>query len=201
MLNLSKIKGNQISGLSSENLNFLEILTNDDTNNYVYDQFTGLTDSQTAEIIESTADFDDTSYPDLSDEIMREIAKTEEDAKNKRTSDQTKQYVSKFKSFLRDEKLPTNIEEMPVKYLSQYLRFWYSKLSRQDGNFYSPSTLICMRAGIHRYLSADIGRQVNILKDVEFNQANNMIKCMIAKYRRKRSTIKTVREQLIQLIC
>ena len=190
MINLSKIKTNQISGMNTEDLSFLELLTSEDTNE-MFNQFTGLTDAQAAIIEESAEHFGDISsfYPDLGEDIKKEIALIEEEAKNKRTSDQTKQYVNKFKSFLRDEKLPTNIEKMPVRYLSQYLRFWYSKLTTLDGKLYSPSSLICMRAAIHRYLSADIGRPINILKDVEFNESNNMIKCMIAKYLKSTKTI------------
>jgi hypothetical protein len=71
----------------------------------------------------------------------------------KRTLAQTKLYSERFRTFLLKHGLPINFENIPERYLSQYLRFFYSELRKEDGSFYSPPSLICIRAAIHRHLT------------------------------------------------
>ena len=51
--------------------------------------------------------------------------------------------------------------------------------------FYSLNSLICIRAGLHRYFtSPPVNRiDLNIIGDFAFNQANRMLKTMVAKYK------------------
>lgn len=173
-LDLSRISGNQISGLSSEELSFLETLMNDSTNDSTFNQHTGLPE-----------DFSlpDGTLPELPQDVLDEILKLEEECKNRNTNDQTKYYVKKFKEFLTSKGLPTSIETMPIKYLSQYLRFWYATSTKKDGKLYAPATLICMRAAVNRYLNESVvDRKVNIITDKDFNASNNALMAKIAKY-------------------
>ena len=155
MLDLKKIDGNQISGASSDDLGFLELLTSQEVDD-IFNQHTGLP-------IGLQLEENITEFPELDEQTLIEINELEEFGKNKSTDDQTKYFVNKFKSFLEAKHLPSIIETMPVKYLNQYLRLWYAKAKKIDGSDFSPATLICMRAAIQRYLtSSSVNRQVDI---------------------------------------
>lgn len=61
-------------------------------------------------------------------------------------------------------------------------RYWYSQAKRRDGLYYSPSTLICMRAAVHRHLTQPpINRTIDILHGGAFLSANNMLKALVYK--------------------
>jgi hypothetical protein len=71
------------------------------------------------------------------------------------------------------------IETIPVDALAQYLRFFYSQLRTQKGGYFSPATLVCIRAGLQRYLAgAPHNRPINIISGPDFAQANTMLKVM-----------------------
>ena len=180
MLDLKKIDGNQISGASSEDLGFLELLTSQEVDD-IFNQHTGLP-------IGLQLEENITEFPELDEQTLIEINELEEFGKNKSTDDQTKYFVNKFKSFLEEKHLPSIIETMPVKYLSQYLRLWYAKAKKIDGSDFSPATLICMRAAIQRYLtSSSVNRQVDIIDGQDFKMANTTLKASIAVYLKKNS--------------
>jgi integrase len=119
---------------------------------------------------------------DLPTTVLNDMNQLEEDSAPQRTLQQTKKYSERFRSFLRSKNLPSNFEEIPDRYLSQYLRYFYSELRQENGEFFSPSSLICIRAGIHRRLtSAPINRNVDILHGEHFAAANNMLRVMVGR--------------------
>lgn len=66
--------------------------------------------------------------------------------------------------------------------LNNNLRFFYSKLSRQDGRPYSCSSLLCIRAAIHRFLTTSpVNRTINIITDRQFLTSNNMLKAKVSE--------------------
>ena len=68
---------------------------------------------------------------------------------------------------------------MPVRFLSQYLRYFYHNLLRKDGRPYAPRSLI----RIHRYLSGpEVNRNINILVDKEFVRANMTLKAQVGTW-------------------
>ena len=72
---------------------------------------------------------------------------------------------------------------MPVRFLSQYLRYFYHNLLRKDGRPYAPRSLIGIRAAIHRYLSGpEVNRNINILVDREFVRANMTLKAQVGTW-------------------
>ena len=176
MLDLQKISGNQVTGASCEELEFLELLTSQDVD-WIFNQDTGLPEGEE----------DDTMhFPEIDNDTLQEIHDLEELGKNKNTSEQTTYFVRKFKSFLEVRKLPSCIETMPVKYLSQYLRLWYAKSKKTDGSDFAPATLICMRAAIQRFLtSSSVNREINIIDGQEFQLANATLKASIALFLRQ----------------
>ena len=179
-MDLTRIHSNMISGLTSEEVSFLEMLTHQKNN---IDQFTGLEFQAT-----NSKDDDSLTFPELDDDVVKEIIKLEKEAENKSTGYQTNFYVNKFKQFLRENNIPDCIETMPERYLGSYLRFWYSRLRKADGTQYAPSTLICARAAIQRHmLSHDCS--FNIIDGEHFRQANFTLKSVIAMKLREKVSI------------
>lgn len=178
-MNLGNIIGNQISGIGSDEIEFLNEIAANEIGMAV-DQWTGLTNDQMNQI---KGIDDEIPYPDLSIETLQELENTEKEYENSKTREQTQMYVNKFKSFLKSENLPSSIESMPEKYLCQYLRLWYSKTKKQDGSLYAPSSMICMRAAIQRYLkSSEVNRSVDIIHGIQFSSANKTLTTVICKY-------------------
>ena len=179
-MDFTRIRQEEISGLDSSEMNFLEYLFSSDDDR-IFDQFTGLSDENMKEL--NNGNHDAGLYPDLSEEINSVIEDLERESKNENTTNQTNLFVAKFKHFLKEKKLPQNIETMPTRYLCHYLRYWYASARKVDGGIFSPSTYICMRASIQRYLSSsEVNRQNNIITDPEFNAANRTLQAAIGKY-------------------
>lgn len=117
---------------------------------------------------------------DLTPEIEAELNIAEELIKNKSTEQKTRENVNRFKLFLTENGYSTEIENIPPYFLDQYLRHFYSNLRKCDGTFYSPSTLLCIRSSINRYLSSF--RPINLCADSEFKRSNIMLKIMVGKF-------------------
>lgn len=99
------------------------------------------------------------------------------------TENQTKRYSKMFRDFLNSRKLDCDFETIPNNILCDNLRLFYETLRSKEGLFYSPKTLICIRAALQRYLSSvDVNRMVNIVSGVEFVRANNVVKAAIGMY-------------------
>ena len=173
LLNMQNIPDGMISGLSTEQLNWVTVQSNERT---------------LIELIPNTfSDIDDfinnNDFKELSDTITSEMDMLEKESVPKGTQYNTEAHVKKFKNFLIDQKLSTEIETMPVKFLANYLRFFYFNLRCKDGTFYAPRSLIGIRASLHRYLtSCEVDRGINILKDKEFDRPNAILKAMVGKW-------------------
>ena len=131
-----------ICGLDSEELDFISSLSNVDSNGMI-DQWHGMTEIQVSEIERLLSN---NTYPELDESISNQMREMEESQLNSNTKNQTQQHVKQFKQFLEEQNLSSKIEEMPLRYLAQYLRFWYSQLKRRDNGLYSPSC-------VHKFLS------------------------------------------------
>ena len=81
---------------------------------------------------------------DLTDEQREILCDLEKSNAPLSTSKQTRLHVDKFRNFLRTKELTVNFENVPNETLNDYLRLFYSALVTKDGNFYSPSSLICV---------------------------------------------------------
>jgi hypothetical protein len=119
---------------------------------------------------------------DLPKEVNAQMDSLELESVSRKTLEQTTAYVRRFREFLVSKGLPERFEVLPERYLCQYLRYWYSELKKGDGTYYSPPTLICMRAAISRHLtSSPTNRAVDILNSKAFVPANNMLRAMVGK--------------------
>ena len=136
MLNLERISGQMISGLDSEELDFITSLSNDMGDGSI-DQWYGMTELQVSEIEKLLSN---NTYPELDESITKQMREIEDQQMNTCTKNQTQQHVKQFKHFLEERNLPSQIEEMPIRYLAQYLKFWYSQLKKKNKGLYSPSS-------------------------------------------------------------
>lgn len=180
MLRLDKIIGGEISGLNSEEVEFLQALTENQSSQI--NQHTGLSMEQQVTVNNAI----EHAYQEISEEIKEKIRILEQENISKSTEQQTKIYVNKFKKFLQSQNIPDDLDKIPNKYMSQYMRWWYTQLRKEDGSLYAPSTLICIRSALFRYFLSTTN--VNIIHDPEFNLCNKTFKALIAKYLSEVST-------------
>ena len=94
-------------------------------------------------------------------------------------------YFKRFVVFLREKQLSQDFENIPKAILNNYLRYFYSQLkSPKSGELYSPCTLVCIRAGLHRYFTTQLRRKdIHIIRDREFFGSNQMLKSMVMKFK------------------
>ena len=171
LINLSNIPGQMISGLSDDVLDFV---TEASMERYVQELDPGFLQ----EIMEADS-FDDV----LSEDQQKYLLNLEKSAIPASTNDQTKKWVKNFKQFLIAKNLSPNFEKVPSKVLNDYLRLFYANLKKNDGTFYAPASLICIRAAIHRHLkSPEVNSNLNILNDDQFIRANKVLKAMVKCY-------------------
>lgn len=172
LLNLVNVPNQQISGLNDEMLNFVSKESGD---RYVLE----LSDQFFEELQETD------TLPVLSATELDELTKLEKSNIPKSTLDQTKRHVESFRKFLEGRSLCTAFETVPENILNDYLRLFYANLRTKDQKYYSASSLICIRAAIHRHLtSVDVNRNINILHGDSFVRANSVLKSMVGLYLR-----------------
>lgn len=90
---------------------------------------------------------------------------------------------------LQNEAIPKSTQYHMEKYFKSYpfvyLRYYYSQLRKQDGTFYAPASLVCIRAGLYRYFTTQLIRKdINVISDCEFRGSNDMLKAMVYKFKR-----------------
>ena len=175
LLNLTNVPNEQISGLSDEMLNFV---SKESGERYIWE----LGDQFFEELQETE------TLPGLSAIELNELAKLEKSNIPKSTNDQTKRHVESYRKFLEDRNLCTEFETVPENILNDYLRLFYANLRTKDQKYYCASSLICIRAAIHRHLtSVDVNRNINILHGDSFVRANSVIGRSVPKKQSRKS--------------
>ena len=170
MINLDNIPGGTLSGVDDSMLDFV---IQESNNRYI----TELDKSYLAAL--STSESMETVLTEQQEEMLNELEKS---ALSTSTENQTKKWVSKFRSFLEDQKLSVCFEEVPPRILNDYLRLFYSSLRTLEGTFYAPASLVCIRAAIQRHISLTCKTNLNILSGDEFHKANGVLKAMVKNY-------------------
>ena len=115
-------------------------------------------------------------------EISKRIDAIEKSAMTKSSKEQMKRYSNKFISFLSDKGFSTGLTNISPDELSQLLRYFYSELKTANKTLYSPATLVCIRAALHRYFTSELSLKVNIMEDREFIGPNNVLKGMMKQF-------------------
>lgn len=73
-------------------------------------------------------------------------------------------HVKRFRAYLEEKSLTCDFEAIPNDLLNDYLCVFYGSLLKENGEFYRPKSLICIRAALHRHLnSADVNANVSFL--------------------------------------
>ena len=116
MINLDNIPGGMLSGVDDSMLDFV---IQESNNRYM----TELDKSYLVAL--STSESMETVLTEQQEEMLNELEKS---ALSTSTENQTKKWVSKFRSFLEDQKLSVCFEEVPPRILNDYLRLFYSSL-------------------------------------------------------------------------
>ena len=175
LLNMQNIPNQQISGLSDYELKWV---TKESDERFVKELSNGF-----------LSYLNDEENEDIPDELLAKLEKIETDSIPNSTQKQMDNTIRRFREFLNKKKLSSNLENIPIRILDNYLRFFYSELRTKEGNYYAPASLVCFRAAIHRYFLL-IRSDVNIIGDVRFRRSHQMLKAMVAKYK-KSGQIKT----------
>ncbi|XP_069086047.1 uncharacterized protein [Pleurodeles waltl] len=103
-----------------------------------------------------------------------------------RTRLQTKWAVDLFKGWLKESKRDVSFEKLSSDSLCQLLRTFYAEVRNAKGEEYHIQSLVCVRAGINRYLnSPPFNRAINIMHDPSFISANNVFLGIIKRKRRE----------------
>ena len=113
----------------------------------------------------------------LSNEITeRELIKLEQNVVPPNTSKATEYGMKKFKEWLVFRNHSCDFQTANPEELSSLLRRFYAEVkAKKAGESLTPSTLTCIWAAIHRYLTgAPYNRRINILTDREFIPANKI---------------------------
>ena len=77
-----------------------------------------------------------------------------------------------------------NFEMLPITDIASLLRELYGSVRNKKGELYGKSSLINLRAALHRHItSPPYNRKFNILRDVEFQSANQVFMGVLKKMR------------------
>lgn len=172
LINFDNIPGRQISGFNTEMLNWVTEESSCRNLFELSDDFLQMLDCEELPYLNE----------ELSSEIMEELNQLEKDSVPKSSQKQTDSTINRLKGFLKQHNLSDDLINLPPKILNDYLRYFYSQLRTKDGKFYTPSSLVCFRAAIQRFLNVN-RPGVNIISGMEFSQANRMLKSMVMKYK------------------
>ena len=117
------------------------------------------------------------SFKDLTVEEIVELLKGEP---NKNTQKSTRGSRLIFDAYLQEKGIrnPTTAEE-----LATILRKFYAEARRKDGNFYTKTSLCAIKFGLSRHFKQVLN--VDITKDVEFNEANRVYAAQCAELKRQ----------------
>ena len=172
LINLENFPNGMVSGIDDDELDFFTV-----------ESSSRFLKELSNEFLKEFDDFESEQFEDISATTIEEMDKEESAVIPPSTKLSTEREAKKFKHFLIENNLSDKIESMPASVLSKYLRFYYFKLHAKNGKPYAPRTLISIRAAIHRYLvSPAVNRNINIIKDNEFQRPNAMLKARVAQY-------------------
>ncbi|CAC5386368.1 KCTD1_15 [Mytilus coruscus] len=108
-----------------------------------------------------------------------------DDANSKSTKKQTKYGVTIFRLVIGKRK-NVDFEDLDITSLDATLREFYAEVRSTDGNFYSKSTFVGIRASINRHLRAPPFNKTYALMDKSsFNKSNQMFAAMFKKLQRE----------------
>lgn len=105
-----------------------------------------------------------------------ELQRTERESMPENTKKQTQSWgMKKFNEWSDKRQIEVDLHSVSSTELSGILRKFYAEVKTNKKKDLTPSALTGIRAAIHRTITSQpISRPINILKDREFLQANNV---------------------------
>lgn len=89
-----------------------------------------------------------------------------------------------FSDFLKENGREAEFEMLPVPDLTRLLREFYGSVRNKKGEMYGKSSYVNLRAAVHRHItSPPYNRPFNILRDVQFQSANQVFMGVLRKMR------------------
>ena len=99
------------------------------------------------------------------------------------TKTQTSWGLEKFNQWLEKRQISCDLQTVSPAELNGVLRRFYAEVKTNKKTDLTPSALTGVRAAIHRTITGQpISRLINILKGVEFTQANKMLEVVCKSY-------------------
>jgi hypothetical protein len=91
-----------------------------------------------------------------------------------------------LQAYLEEKGISTNFEDFQPAELAQHLSEYYFNARTVTGNLYKRSSLENFRHGLNRYLrSPPFNKTVDIIKDVEFREANDNFRAALAELKQE----------------
>ncbi|XP_062603853.1 uncharacterized protein LOC134265645 [Saccostrea cucullata] len=121
-------------------------------------------------------------FPNLTETDLTNI---EENKDSLGTIKQTKWAVSLFREWLSENGQDEKFENLSATSLDETLRRFYASLRTAQGDLYSKSTFVGIRASINRHLRAPpYCQKISLLDSNDFVKSNNMFKSMLKKIKK-----------------
>ena len=110
---------------------------------------------------------------EMNEEAMQAMEAT---SKPQSTARATVYGVNRFYDWLTRRNKTCDFNNVTAEQLNELLRKFYAEVkAKKQGGSLTPSTLTCLRAAIHRHITAaPFYRPFNIIKNREFTSANSM---------------------------
>ena len=119
-------------------------------------------------------------FNEIPTEIEEILDNLEMEAIPASTAAQEKKWMKEFVDFLQNKELSFAFDVMTKGELADRLRYFYAELNPKNGEYYSKSNLSCIRAGLYRYFKRNF--HFDIINDVKFIHANNVLKATAKKW-------------------
>ncbi|XP_072014191.1 uncharacterized protein [Amphiura filiformis] len=113
--------------------------------------------------------------PRFADTSEADLVKLESARHEKKTMDTTAWAVRLIKEWCKATNHDEKFETLPPDTLCQLLRQFYGSARKENGQPYSKSSLLNIRAALQRYISSPpFNRTINIIRSEQFQSANNV---------------------------
>lgn len=90
------------------------------------------------------------SLASLPDDVLKALDTTEASMKPKTSTNQEKVHTARLLKFFEEKLITCDLSTVREETLDSYLRWFYHDIRTKKGDFYSPPSLKCIRAALHR---------------------------------------------------
>ena len=120
-------------------------------------------------------------FATISEEEVQELVRDRVPESTRRATDK---WLRILQDYLREKGVSCDFASVSSQELAQILAELYPELRQQNGQPYSRSSLLGCRAALQRHLNS-LGRTINLFRDRDFQQANNVLDGVLKKMKRE----------------